>query len=138
MSILDDIFTFGAANFSPANKVTVSVNASVTTNKTDGLQTQSNAATATNDLHLNYSPSTTRTVEGLRHEFPASYQGTGVTISAAPLRFPPAGGNYTLSWNGSADVPLSVDATSNIVYAVSGTTFITVSLCDQEALQGTQ
>jgi hypothetical protein len=119
--ILDDLFTFASQNFAP-NKTSVSVMASVTTNRTGGLQTQANSASATNDLRLTYAPSS---IVVLR-EVPASFRSEALTILAPLLERP----SYQVSWQGSNFAAATVDATTNVIHVVLGTEFVTVALCN--------
>jgi hypothetical protein len=119
--ILDDLFTFASQNY-VAGAFDVTVMASVTTNRTGGLQTQANSAAATNELSLTYHPSEVTFL----HEAGAYFSGNGLTISA-PLLEP-----YRVWWqasNSPKTAVATVDATTNVIYAILGTEFVTVSLC---------
>jgi hypothetical protein len=117
--ILDDLFTFAGQKY-VANEVNVVVFASVTTNRTGGLNTETNSASATNDVELQYAPGGVTVLQ----QGPASFSGHGLTISA-PIFEP-----YHVSWQGSNSAVATVDMTTNVIYATLGKEFVTVSLCN--------
>jgi len=125
--ILDDLFAFAAQEF-VEGRFNVTVQATVTTNNTDGLQTTTNTATVQPALSLSYTPPQEVNIGGIRRLFPASFQGE-LTITAPYVFVLHGSPIYSIEWQGHA-FAANVDGTTNIVYGVAGQQFITISLCD--------
>jgi hypothetical protein len=126
--ILDDLFAFAARDF-VQGRFNVTVQATVTTNNTDGLQTTTNTATIQPALVLSYTPRTEVNIGGgVQRSFPASFQAGELTITAPFLFVLHGSGTYSIEWQGNG-CAANVDGTTNIVYGVAGQQFITISLC---------